>query len=168
MTKRKRVELTDEIVRCARALRVTYAVDLHDLNRYDPTVEALMRAVEALDAYGPSEIVGGRGSWVEGSPSTSEMSAHLISPTTGSLRRRLVDEIAVAMWQAGGCQRGLTCAELCGRLHRKHQTVSSAVNWAEHAGWIMPSGFLRDATPGHPAIVYCLTPAALAKRGERS
>lgn len=163
--KRKRVELTDEIVRCARE----FVNDQHAIELGPTAVryQALRDAVAALDAYGPSEIVGGRGSWVEGSPPASEMSAHLISPRTKSLRRQVIDQIAVAMWQAGGAQRGLTCAELCGRLGRKHQSVSSVVNWAELAGWIMPSGFQRDATPGHPAIVYCLTPAALAKRGER-
>lgn len=168
MTRRKRVELTDEIVRCARTVRTALWGDWRIgllLADEVASLEALLSAVDALDAYGPAEIVGGRGAFVHGSPETSETSAHLMSPRTSSIRRLVIDEVAVGMWQRG--LTGLTCRELEGRLKRPHTTVSSALNWAINAGWLMDSGFRRDATPGHPAVVWRLTPAALAKRGER-
>lgn len=54
---------------------------------------------------------------------------------------------------------GLTCDELERKLGQHgrsapHQSVSSAVNWAEQAGWIKDSGKTRLTRQGQRAIIY--------------
>ena len=78
-------------------------------------------------------------------------------PLKGSMRRTIVQTVV-----AHYCEYrvGMTCAELEARLRKTHQTVSSAVNYAEAAGWIRDSG-QRKLTPSKAkALVWEPTEAA--------
>jgi hypothetical protein len=88
---------------------------------------------------------------------TSIAAAKTNLPLKGSMRRTIVQTIV-----AHHCEYrvGMTCAELEARLRKTHQTVSSAVNYAETAGWIRDSG-QRKLTPSKAkAIVWEPTEAA--------
>lgn len=91
---------------------------------------------------------------------TSVAAAHDNLPGKGSLRRVVVDTL-VAHWQEYGV--GMTCDQLEARLRRKHQSVSSAVNFAENSGWIGDSGEQRVTTSGSKAIVYRPTDRAIER-----
>lgn len=54
---------------------------------------------------------------------------------------------------------GMTCDELEVALEGSHQSISSAVNYAEEHGWIRDSGLRRNTRSGTPAIVYEYTDA---------
>jgi hypothetical protein len=88
---------------------------------------------------------------------TSIAAAKTNLPLKGSMRRTIVQTVV-----AHYCEYrvGMTCAELEARLRKTHQTVSSAVNYAETAGWIRDSG-QRKLTPSKAkAIVWEPTEAA--------
>lgn len=49
---------------------------------------------------------------------------------------------------------GFTCDEMETHLRGSHQSISSAVNWCENAGWIRDTGHRRRTRSGAEAIVY--------------
>jgi hypothetical protein len=66
---------------------------------------------------------------------------------------------------------GITCDELERKLgshgHSAHHgSVSSAVNWAEKAGWIKDSGYVRETRSGNAASVYEPTQMLIDKIAE--
>lgn len=162
MAKRRRDVLRDEVISAAR--RAAAMTSYSDLMM-------LRNAFDAWDA----ELVGiidTPGSWVEGSPETSRNAAMSIISTTGSVRRRVVDELFILRSFIGegpdsDALSGLTCDDLEHRLHRSHQTVSSAVNWLMNAGWIKDSGSVRTTRSGRDAVIWTLSSAAAERpRGE--
>lgn len=145
---------TDEVVRAARSLVSAY----HDAapygETYDVIVKAqseLVRAVKALDELDVTTDFSGPGAFGHNSPDTSVAAATLCAPALGSLRRRLVDELAVA--------KLLTDSDFERRTRRPHQSVSSARNWLVEQGWIEDSGQRRTAPSGRLQIAWRFTPA---------
>lgn len=70
-------------------------------------------------------------------------------------------KVARSVWRAGivrqtanGLVGGRTCDEIERELHARHQSISSAVNYAEQHGWIRDSGHQRPTSSGSKAIVY--------------
>jgi len=78
-------------------------------------------------------------------------------PSIATLRGQVCERVFVAgllKWRGPEFYGGMTCDELERALHRSHQSVSSAVNYAETAGWIRDSGFRRLTRSGSKAIVF--------------
>ena len=66
---------------------------------------------------------------------------------------------------------GVTCDDLERTLgsyghSAPHQSISSAVNWAEKTGWIRDSGYTRETRQGRQAIVYEPTDKLIEKMAE--
>ena len=66
---------------------------------------------------------------------------------------------------------GVTCDDLERMLgsyghSAPHQSISSAVNWAEKTGWIRDSGYTRETRQGRQAIVYEPTDKLIEKMAE--
>lgn len=79
----------------------------------------------------------------------------------GPIIRRVLDETLFDQ------SSGMTCDELENRLHRTHQSVSSAVNYAESHGWIKDSKNRRKTRSGSMAIVFEPTDKLNEKMAER-
>lgn len=88
---------------------------------------------------------------------TSILAGVTTLPNKGSVRRKV---IAIVVAHHAHYRTGLATFELEARLHKSHQTVSSAVNFAEQHGWIKDSGLRRKTQFGKDAIVY--EPTAMA------
>lgn len=140
MSKSKRAEARDEVILAARRWRYTFSTG---------TAEALMDAIDALDAIEPGSF-DGTGAWVAGSPETSQRAAEMYVPAMKSVRRQIINEIA--------CRHdGLATDEMLERaLHCKHQTLSSARNFLVIAGWLEDS-LMR--TTDKRAVLWQLTDA---------
>ncbi len=112
-------------------------------------------------------IIDTPGEYVEGSPETSRNAALAFTPASGSVRRRILDEIWSTSFYG---YVGLTDEVLEHRLKCKHQTLSSARNFLVQAGWLVDSGKrAASTTTKRPQVVWSLSPAALAVlRGEAS
>lgn len=123
--------------------------------------EALADAIARYDAAGADFDTKG----AAGARQTSVVAAVTTLPLKGSTRRDVVQLICAV---DAFSQDGLTVEQLCGRLRKSHQTVSSAVNWAEAAGWIVDSGQRRMTTHRKPAIVWRPTSKATAATREAS
>ena len=116
-------------------------------------VMALTGAVMVLDLTPPNAITDSDGAYVVGSPETSRRAAKALFPKSGSVRRKVLDDI----WNR---RDGLATDEMIERsLGGKHQTVSSARNWLMNAGWVEDS---RLRTADKKAVLWQLTEAAKA------
>lgn len=136
------------------------AASAADSTREGPSIALLVGAVcESYCEYrNIADDLDGKGA--ASSRQTSVAAAHDSLPGKGSLRRTVVD-LLVAQWQEYGV--GMTCDQLEARLRRKHQSVSSAVNFAENSGWICDSGERRNTSSGSKAIVYRPTDRAIER-----
>ena len=121
---------------------------------------ALMCAIKDLDDLEATPIVDEAGAFGPNSPDTSRTAAAMAKPRSGSVRRRIVDEIRISEARRDPWVGGLTDDELELITLRKHTTISAARNSLVEAGWLEDSSYRRDTTSGRPAIVWCLTPAA--------
>lgn len=158
MARRKIDLLRDDVIAAARR----WDECLTDAD-HECVDEDLHLAVDALNDY-LRPIVDTPGEYVEGSPETARNAAFEAQPFTGKLRREIVDTVySVQFFDS----KGLTCEEIEHRLHGTHQTVSSAVNALMNLGWLVDSGFRRRNKSKRPAVVWHLTPAALAEMRSR-
>lgn len=115
--------------------------------------KAFRGAVRSHDSIAPDAIVDSDGAHVVGSPETSRRAAKALFPKSGSVRRKVLDDI----WNR---RDGLATDEMIERsLGGKHQTVSSARNWLMNAGWVVDS---RLRTADKKAVLWQLTAAAKA------
>jgi hypothetical protein len=89
---------------------------------------------------------------------TSIVAAHTAIPSKGSARHAVIS-VLVATWAL--YRTGMTCSQIEGRLRKSHQTISSAVNFAEEHGWIKDSGERRPTQFKRPAIVWVPTDKAI-------
>lgn len=80
-------------------------------------------------------------------------------PAKGSTRRLVISTVVLNYRLH---RTGMTVAELCSRLRKPHQTVSSAVNFAEERGWLRDSGQRRKTSHNREAIVFAPTELAIA------
>ena len=127
-----------------------------------PYEQDLVDAIGALDAIPASEITVRRGASNADGPDTQIEAGHRAVKPLHGVRLAIVDELMREHYRR---HPGMTTQDLERRLAKPHTTTSSACNGLVHAGWIMDTG-LRKLTPaGRPAIVYALTPAALAQLG---
>lgn len=168
MARRKIETLRDDVVRAAR--EVSNLGTVRELNSalyvgsgllLGGRLCALREAVDALDAYS-DPIHDTPGEYVEGSPETSRDAAVMLTPRSGSLRAKVLDEVRIALFLTPDA-KGLTDEELERRLKGRHQTVSSARNWLVDAGWLIDSGIRRANRSGRWAVVWALSPAARRK-----
>lgn len=102
--------------------------------------DALEQARNDFDGAGPA--VGRR---------TSVNAAKANIPLKGSLRRRIVEAVAVRQREFGV---GMTCDQLEVATGARHQSVSPAVSEMERGGWIKDSGEERLTRSNQPAIVW--------------
>lgn len=173
MTRSKRQQLLDALVLATRDVPMLCSHDhletlggdelldiAHDLTSY---VEGVFRALDALDAHLADLDERKAAHNVQ---DTSIAAAAMVVPKVGYVRRRIIDEIRTAgRWNDGA---GYTDSELERRLKVKHETLSSARNWLTGSGWLMDSGLRRESSSGRDAIVWALTPAALAVMSDPS
>ena len=92
-------------------------------------------------------------------PGTSERAARLADVGTwrGKVQRAVFDAGRARTRFTDSVVGGLTCFELERKIpgaRERHSSISSAVNWAENAGWIRDSGHVRCTGSGAEAIVY--------------
>lgn len=92
-------------------------------------------------------------------PATSHIAARMIAPRASSIRREILEEIILVYLLDR--QLGLTCDQVERRLHRRHTTASSAINWLRDNGWLVDSGWRRETSAGRPAIIWNPTQRAL-------
>lgn len=122
-------------------------------------LQALTEAVAALDGLALEPVADTDGAYVLGSPETSREAAMLIRPNTGSVRARILAEIA-------SCRDGmLTDSHLEHRLGMKHTTVSSARNWLMNHGWVEDSRMRFTAPNDRKMVLWQLTVAARREIG---
>ena len=88
---------------------------------------------------------------VSGAPETQLAAAISVYPTSGSMRRRVLDIII-----ASGA-RGMTDDELEAFLRARHQSVSARRNELARLGWIADSGDRRPTSSGREAAVWKLS-----------
>ena len=159
MTRSRKVQLEQDIVTAAREW---VAAGENYVNRYLEEV-TLKLAVAALDIH-LLGIEGTVGAYGQNSPDTSVAAAHLAISRQGSVRHRIIAELYAdhhTLERYAGPQ-GITDDAIERRLRIAHSTASSARNWLVNAGWLHDSGFRRKTAAGRNAIVWALTPAALA------
>lgn len=85
---------------------------------------------------------------------TSANAARMALPMVGGLRRKIVYEVNRRMrWPIPGA----TVDQLCRVLDRKHQSVSSAVNFLRDTGWLVDSGQRTNTSSGRAAANWVLT-----------
>lgn len=118
--------------------------------------EVLMPVFDAFNAY---EALANdlNAAGASSARDTSIAAGHTALPTKGSLRG---DVIALVCSHYGQWRTGLTTSELEARLRRSHQSVSSAVNYADGHGWIKDSGERRPTQFKRQAIVWIPTEKA--------
>ena len=164
MAQRKRVELEQAVIRAARtwrALATTAGPGGSALYMW-PYEQDLVDAIGALDAIPASEITVRRGASNADGPDTQIEAGHLAGYVLRGVRLAIVDELVAESYRH---RPGLTTQDLERRLNKPHTTTSSACNGLLNSGWIMDSG-QRKLTPSkRQAIVWTLTPAALAHLG---
>lgn len=160
--RRKQVELEQACLVAGRDLIRGGWRSMHDSTK----LWALRESYERLAAYEATAIENTVGAYGHNSPDTSVIAAVMATPLTGSVRRRIVDEVRVAMLGVVD-KTGCTDEELERLLGRKHTTVSSARNWLCNNGWLQDSGFTRLTTSLRPAIVWELTPAGVRAAWDR-
>jgi hypothetical protein len=166
--RRKRVELEQAVIACAREWRTlnakTVTMGLVEALEYAEAFYARMEvAVDALNEYEAAELTGAGVPYAAGSD-TSHLSATLCIPVQGSARHAIVGLLSNVSELA---RPGYTDEQLERRLHRPHQTVSSARNWLTNAGWVIDSGVRRkNASSTRQAVVWQLSPAGWAKLRE--
>lgn len=157
---RSRVTEAREAV-IAAARKVTTGIH-SSASEFDIAMEQLFASVSALNALEPNAIVNTEGASVVGAPDTSSQAAKLLYPTSGTVRRRVVDFIAAS-------HDGLaTCEMVERRLNMRHATASSAINWLVGNGWLEDSRQRALTTSKRKAVLWRLTPAASAKLKGRS
>lgn len=161
MAQRKRVELEQAVIRAARDwLSNAYN---HWTSWSVPVQSSNLRvAVEALDAIPPSEITPRRGASNADGPDTQIEAGHRAMKPLHGVRLMVVDELVAEHYRD---RPGMTTQALETRLRKPHTTTSSACNGLKEAGWIMDSGLRRLTAASRRAIVWTLTPAALAHLG---
>lgn len=153
--KSERRHLEEQVIKAAKRWRADRAgVPRATVNDRLDSASDLHSALAALERNEISPNLEGPGSYVEGSPDTSVAAARLIAPKAGSVRRQILDQLAVVP----EVQRGLTDEELEHRLRARHTTVSSARNWLAERGWIADSGYVRATSSKRDAVVWSLTP----------
>ena len=85
---------------------------------------------------------------------TSANAARMALPMVGGLRRKIVYEVNRRMrWPIPGA----TVDQLCRALDRKHQSVSSAVNFLVDVGWLTKSEHRTNTSSGCAAANWVLT-----------
>lgn len=89
---------------------------------------------------------------------TSIAAAHTDLPAKETHRRNVIDCV-VSRWNLYGT--GSTCEQIVSYTRKMHQSISSAVNYCEQAGWIRDSGQRRPTRFKREAIVYVPTDLAL-------
>lgn len=94
-----------------------------------------------------------------GKRQTSVIAAVTTLPEKRSCRMGIIQTL-VAHYQMH--HAGMTISELKARLRKEHQTVSSALNYVENAGWVRDSGERRLTNHRKPAIVWVPTDKAIA------
>lgn len=155
MAQRKIVRLEQEVIRAARLVQSTTA----PLSWHERMAE-LDKAILALDAH-LTEISDSTGEWGNNSPGTSVDAAKQLKPISGRVRRAVVNELALdaKAWNDPE-HEGMTCDAIEAALGMRHTTVSSALNYLYHAGWVFDSGRTRQVRSGRWAIVWRLRPKA--------
>ena len=121
--------------------------DVQDAWRhFDHAVEALIPLMRTTDG---AAAASGR------QTSIAAAKTNLSAKTTwrGKVQRAVLN--AGRVFDSHGVIRGgLTCDELELLLGGTHQSISSAVNYAEEHGWIRDSAIRRKTRSGSQAIVY--------------
>jgi len=152
------VEAREKVVAAARAFKASHGQG----EWMGESARCMFAAVDELDALTPAPIVDSGGASVVGSPETSAQAARLIIPRSGTVRSRILFEIAAC----GGGK--LTDEMLERRLRLLHTTASSARNWLVDKGWLEDSRERALTSSRCKAVLWQLTPAARNKLRERT
>ena len=125
------------------------------IDREHPALINLVEAWQGFDEIRKS---------LEGAGATSPRDTSIAAgvadlPAKGSTRRLVISTVVLNHRLH---RTGMTVAELCSRLRKPHQTVSSAVNFAEERGWLRDSGQRRKTGHNREAIVFAPTELAIA------
>lgn len=140
----------------------------HDIwDAYDELAEA-WKAFEVLAAQADTEgASSGRPTSIAASKDLSVMTSW-----RGKVQREVFN---AGMFRphlyATALAGGMTCDDLERKLgayghSAPHQSISSAVNWAEKTGWITDSGYTRKTRQGKQAIIFDPTAKLIAKIAE--
>lgn len=114
--------------------------------RFDHAVEALVPLMKTMDG---AAAASGR------QTSIAAAKTNLSAKTTWRGKvQRAVRNHGRARGYPTTVLGGMTCDELEIALAGTHQSISSAVNYAEEHGWIRDSGLRRKTRSGSLAIVY--------------
>lgn len=143
----------DEIVRIAGELVDDWAQRPEAFNVLTLEQQEELTAAVVAHRYAMLDAINADtpGSSVAGSPPTSRDAAMLIMPRRGSIRRRILVEIAAR-------SDGLMTDEMLEReLRMKHQTVSSARNSLTLQGFLKDSGQKAETSSGRKAVLWRLT-----------
>lgn len=155
----KRNELSDDVIRYARAFRDACGDGL-GLAANTDAYQAWLWLSEALDAFDglePGSIEVTRHVANVDGPDTQHEAANLAKVRAKSLRSKLLAQYRIR----ASLDDGLTDSEMEFMLRRSHQSVSSARNFLASAGWIYDTGRRRLNPSGGQAIVWAMTPAGI-------
>lgn len=101
---------------------------------YEETLTDWVRRHPSANVYTP------------GKQHTSRLAAERAYPKTGTNRCKVLGVITA--------YGGLTCDEVCEKLHMLVQSATPTINSLVKDGWLRDSGARRDTRTGNPAIVW--------------
>ena len=137
---------------------------------FQEAYEGLCNAWDAWEALAAQADTEGAASARHTSIAASK-DLSVMSTWRGKVQRSVWGRGKVLVHINGTIVNGATCDDLERALgsfghSAPHQSISSAVNWAEKTGWIRDSGATRETRQGRQAIVYEPTDKLIEKMAE--